>query len=40
MTGTIAIGLSLDEGPGDRLEAGAVYPVTSSVTDGGEMAYA
>ncbi len=40
MTGTIAIGLSLDEGPGDRLEAGAVYAVTSSVTEGGEMAYA
>ncbi len=35
-----AIGLSLDEGSGDPLEAGAVYAVTSSVTEGGETAYA
>ena len=35
-----AIGLSLDEGPGDPLEAGAVYAVTSSATEGGETAYA
>lgn len=41
-----AIGLSLEEGPaledaaGDRLEAGAVYAVTGSATEGGETAYA
>ena len=35
-----AIGLSLDEGPGDLLKAGAVYAVTSSATEGGETAYA
>jgi hypothetical protein len=31
----IAIGLSLDEGSGDPLKAGAVYAVTSSATEGG-----
>jgi hypothetical protein len=35
-----AIGLSLDEGPGDPLEVGAVYTVTASATEGGETAYA
>ncbi len=35
-----AIGLSLDEGPGDPIEAGAVYAVTASATEGGETAYA
>ncbi len=35
-----AIGLSLDEGPGAPLKAGAVYAVTSSATEGGEAAYA
>ena len=35
-----AIGLSLDEGPGALLLAGAVYAMTSSVTEGGETAYA
>ncbi len=35
-----AIGLSLEEGPGDTLEAGAVYTVTSSATEGGGTAYA
>ena len=39
-----AIGLSLEEGTGrsrkPRLEAGAVYAVTSSATEGGETAYA
>ena len=35
-----AIGLSLEEGPGDPLKAGAVYAVTSSATEGGETAYA
>ena len=32
--------LSLDEGPGALLLAGAVYAVTSSATEGGETAYA
>jgi Creatinase/Prolidase N-terminal domain len=35
-----AIGLSLEEGPGGLLEAGAVYAVTGSATEGGETAYA
>ncbi|MGH7032650.1 MAG: hypothetical protein ACREFL_02840, partial [Stellaceae bacterium] len=35
-----AIGLSLEEGPGDPLEAGAVYAVTGSAAEGGERAYA
>ena len=35
-----AIGLSLDEGPGAILLAGAVYAMTSSATEGGETAYA
>ena len=35
-----AIGLSLEEGSGDPLKAGAVYAVTSSATEGGETAYA
>jgi Xaa-Pro aminopeptidase len=35
-----AIGLSLEEGPGDPLEAGAVYAVTGRATEGGETAYA
>ena len=35
-----AIGLALEEGPGDRLELGAVYAVTSSATEGGANAYA
>ncbi|HKT20368.1 MAG TPA: hypothetical protein VJR47_20100, partial [Stellaceae bacterium] len=35
-----AIGLSLEEGPGDPLEAGAIYAVTSSARIGGETAYA
>ena len=35
-----AIGLSLEEGPGDPLEAGAVYAVTSKATEGGQTAYA
>jgi hypothetical protein len=35
-----AIGLSLEEGPGDPLEAGAVYAVTSKAAEGGETAYA
>jgi Xaa-Pro aminopeptidase len=38
--GANAIGLSLEEGPGDLLEAGAVYAVTSSATEGGETVYA
>jgi hypothetical protein len=38
--GVNAIGLSLDEGPGAPLDAGAVYAVTSSATEGGETAYA
>lgn len=35
-----AIGLSLEEGPGDPLEAGAVYAVTSCATESGGTAYA
>jgi Xaa-Pro aminopeptidase len=35
-----AIGLSLEEGPGSPLEAGAVYALTSTVTEGNEKAYA
>ncbi len=35
-----AIGLSLDEGPGAPLEAGAVYAVTASTKEGSETAYA
>jgi hypothetical protein len=35
-----AIGLALEEGPGVPLEAGAVYAVTSSATEGGETTYA
>jgi hypothetical protein len=35
-----AIGLSLEEGPGNPLETGAVYAVTSSAADGRETAYA
>ena len=35
-----AIGLSLEESPGDPLEVDAVYAVTSSATESGEMAYA
>ena len=35
-----AIGLSLDEGPGAPLKAGAIYAVTGSATEGGETAYA
>ena len=35
-----AIGLSLEEGPGDILEEGVVYAVTASATEGGETAYA
>jgi len=35
-----AIGLSLEEGPGDLLEAGAVYAVTGKATEGSETAYA
>jgi hypothetical protein len=35
-----AIGLSLEEGPGDPLETGAVYAVTASATEGGATAYA
>jgi hypothetical protein len=35
-----AIGLSLEEGPGDSLETGAVYALTSSATESGETAYA
>ncbi|MFM9970585.1 MAG: aminopeptidase P family N-terminal domain-containing protein [Burkholderiales bacterium] len=35
-----AIGLSLDEGPGVPLEAGVVYALTSSATEGGQTAYA
>jgi len=38
--GANAIGLSLEEGPGDLLEAGAVYAVTCNATAGGETAYA
>ena len=34
------IGFSLDEGLGDPFEAGAVYAVTSSVTEGGKATYA
>ena len=34
------IGLSLDEGLGAILLAGAVYAMTSSATEGGETAYA
>ena len=37
---TNTIGLSLEEGPGAPLEAGAVYAVTSSAIEGGETAYA
>jgi hypothetical protein len=35
-----AIGLSLEEAPGNPLEAGAVYAVTSSAKDGNETGYA
>lgn len=35
-----AIGLSLEEGPGSPLEAGAVYAVTSRITEGSQAAYA
>ena len=35
-----AIGLSLEEGPGAALEAGAVYAATSCATEGGHTAYA
>jgi hypothetical protein len=35
-----AIGLSLEEGAGQTLEAGAVYALTSSATESGETAYA
>ena len=35
-----AIGLALEEGPGNPLEVAAVYAVTSSATEGGETAYA
>jgi Xaa-Pro aminopeptidase len=35
-----AIGLSLEEGPGNPLEAGAVYAVTASAKEGAETAYA
>ena len=35
-----AIGLSLEEGPGSPLEAGAVYAVTGSAAEGREIAYA
>jgi Xaa-Pro aminopeptidase len=35
-----AIGLALEEGPGDRLETGAVYALTSRAAEGGETAYA
>jgi hypothetical protein len=35
-----AIGLSLEEGPGNPLEAGAVYAVTGSAKEGSETAYA
>ncbi len=35
-----AIGLSLEEGPGSSLEAGAVYALTSSAAEGAETAYA
>ena len=35
-----AIGLSLDEGPGALLLAGAVYAVISTATEGGQTAYA
>ena len=35
-----AIGLSLEETPGDTLDAGAVYAVTGSAAAGGETAYA
>jgi hypothetical protein len=35
-----AIGLSLEEGPGDSLETGAVYALTSSATESGETVYA
>ena len=35
-----AIGLSLDEGPGAFLLAGAVYAVASSATEAGQTAYA
>lgn len=35
-----AIGLSLDEGPGNVLEAGSVYAVTSIATEGASTAYA
>ncbi len=35
-----AIGLSLEEGPANPLEAGAVYALTASATEGGETAYA
>ena len=38
--GVNAIGLSLDEGPGVPLDAGAVYAVTSHTTEGAETAYA
>jgi len=39
-TAANAIGLSLEEGPGDPLEAGAVYAVTGSAREHGETAYA
>ena len=35
-----AIGLSLEEGPGDPLETGAVYALTSNTAEGRETAYA
>jgi hypothetical protein len=35
-----AIGLSLEEGPAEALESGAVYALTSSAKEGGETAYA
>jgi len=35
-----AIGLSLEEGSGDPLEAGAVYALTGAATEGGHTAYA
>ncbi len=37
---TNAIGLSLDEGPADFLEVGAVYAVATRATEGGQTAYA
>jgi hypothetical protein len=35
-----AIGLSLEEGPGDPLEAGTVYAVTGKAAESGQTAYA